>query len=275
MPSTYTPRVWLGSNGSYWRATWRDEDGASHARGLGSKAKVSQRAAEQARHALALELASKPGLQKVGKVPRLGEWLDSYLARRKDLGADARCRYRRVAFSLTEFFGNRSRIDELIPSDGTRWYLALRAGRIRGISPDVDKPHAPLTIERYLSAAFIIFEEARAEQVIVANPVAHLCQSDLIRQTEEIPEGPREPNIVRIDGEDHTVRRQDWFLINALWSAEAISEDELVDIIWGAAGADDDQVRKLASRTNKSLSELGLQWRVRRSVGYFRRIEPK
>ncbi|MFP4225034.1 MAG: hypothetical protein ACLFVN_13330 [Phycisphaeraceae bacterium] len=261
--SADSPSVRLTSNGNYWKAVWRDSQGGRRSRGLGPKARVSERQARRKCDDLIIQLARCPGLRDCGRAPRLRHYLANYLERRDDLEPEEARAYAQAARLLADAFAPTFRLDQVTPDHAGNWRRELA------------RELAPATVDRYVRRAWMIFRAAADDGLLDANPFDHLRATELpelvraevadaieaLRQGSEPPDGPRAPNIVRVGGVDHRLPALPWRLLNMLWARESAPLEEVIDEVWGDEPGKN-AVGVLLSRANNTLlPRLSLRWR--------------
>ena len=106
-------RVRLHSNGRYWQLVYRTTEGVRVVKSLGSKAKLTRRAAEQARDKLVADFARTPGLRDAGTCLTVEQWGKEYLRLKSDLAPGSRARVEQSIELLQEHLGKEARIDRI------------------------------------------------------------------------------------------------------------------------------------------------------------------
>ena len=122
--------VRLQSNGNYWTAVWSDSQGRRRAKGLGPKSRVSKRQAGVLCARIAADMQLNPSRANADRAPKLGEFLERYLASRTDLKEGSLYLCKLTGRYIMECFGTELRIDRITRSMASVWRSALARGEI-------------------------------------------------------------------------------------------------------------------------------------------------
>ena len=114
------PTVTLNSAGDYWQARWIDPwTGAERRKGLGHKAKVSERRARELCQRIAVEIAQGSGDNR--DAPPLDQWAERYLELRGELKPKTVKLYRETIHYLVSYFEPERPIDCITELDASEW----------------------------------------------------------------------------------------------------------------------------------------------------------
>jgi len=164
--------VHLVCNGRYWQARWRDHLGRQHAKGLGSRAKITRRAAQHRVDLLQLELNS--GRTEPGDAPALRDYAERYLRNRPRLAPGTVELYRQTIRYLLAYFGDAIRMDQITPADAADWRAALERGELAGANRRMRGVPSEPTVCRSVREAKAIFQAATREGLLLRNPFVGL-----------------------------------------------------------------------------------------------------
>lgn len=164
--------VTLSSNGKYWQAFYYDSTGMRRAKSLGPKAELSKRQARVLCDRFAAELQLSPALAGCGRVTRLGEYLERYLASRTDLRPRTLELHELTAKYLLDYFSPDVRIDRITRPAATNWRTSLARG-------ELTRKHNPAeaTVCQHIRNAKVIFNHAVKDDLILYNPFDRLKSS--------------------------------------------------------------------------------------------------
>lgn len=166
---TINTTVTLSSNGKYWQAFYHDGAGTRKAKSLGPKKKISKRQAKVMCDRFAAELHINPGHVGLCKTPRLGEYLDRYLASRTDLQPGTLELHKLTVRYLLAYFGSDIRIERINRAATTDWRAALARGEL-----PTERQPAEATVCQHVRNGKVIFNHAVRDDFILFNPFDRL-----------------------------------------------------------------------------------------------------
>lgn len=154
----------LASNQSYWQAWWFDAYGQRKRRSLGPKSEVSARQARKLCQQLANEFNRKPGTASNNRMPRLGEYIDGYVASRTELKPATRYLFELTGRYLNRFFGETTPIDKITRQGARDWRTAMARGDFSD-----GKPMADVSVCHRCGDAKTMFKRAVEDDVLMFN----------------------------------------------------------------------------------------------------------
>lgn len=134
MPRVSRERIEVNvkSNGAYWQAWWNDRRGRRRARSLGSKARVSRRAAKVLAKRIEADLNERPAAAEGKTLPCFGRFLVSYLRGRTDIAPSTMKLHRTTCRYLLAAFGWRRELESITTDDAADFRSRLSRGNLRG-----------------------------------------------------------------------------------------------------------------------------------------------
>jgi integrase len=167
--------VTLSSNGKYWQAQYYDLMGRRRAKSLGPKSKLSRRQAKVKCDRLAAEMQLNPAKASGSQAPKLGDFLERYLASRTDLKPGSLYLQDLTGRYLKQFFGTEIRINRITRAMASDWRTALAKGDLKQARKNhqYDSMNETTVCGRVVDA-ITIFNAAVADDLITVNPFDRL-----------------------------------------------------------------------------------------------------
>lgn len=144
---TTAPRLETCHGGKYWSARWTDHTGRVRCKGLGSTAKVSEKAA---RRKLAELAGNIPKYVEDGKLT-VREWCERRIDERNGIADGTRDLLKATADKLATHFGE-AKASDIDPADAARWVTWLETETFRG------GKLSPFTVRSHLTNARALFK---------------------------------------------------------------------------------------------------------------------
>ena len=159
----------------YWCLRWYDSRGQRRTRNLGATTgprALSKRQAEIARAELEKELANCPQRRDATLAPKLGEFLDRYLAIRKtDLAPGTYELHVRTGKHLRTYFGAERRIAEIQKPNARDFKSALANHELK-----MRVNLAASTVAQHIRIAHTVFQMAVEDSILLVNPFDKLAE---------------------------------------------------------------------------------------------------
>ncbi len=161
--------VRLHQGGGYWRVSWRDTRGKRRTKNIGAVATMPKRTAEALAAEFSAKIVTQTGLRDAGKAPRLGAWLDRYLALRTDLCPTSLTNHSLACTRLREHFGDVA-IDRITRAGVVDFKAWLKSRTYTRGTKGEPIPVSDYTVHKYLTLCKQIMEHAVREDALPYNP---------------------------------------------------------------------------------------------------------
>jgi integrase len=164
-----TGDIRLNSNGAYWQAVWTDRAGRRVVRSIGSKAKVSQAAAERECRKLGAKHIVAPASASGVKAPKLADWEAQFFGVVGDRIKDGtKALYRGTFERLRMSFGDDCRLNRIDPASAAEFASWL--GKQQDARTDEAKTIGPDTVARHIRECRRIWGQAIELGLVTENP---------------------------------------------------------------------------------------------------------
>jgi integrase len=231
--------VKLSSNVGYWQADWRDVANKRHKQSLGPKTSLSRRQAQKLCKQLANQLNERPGLARNGSVPRLGEYIDTYVEDRTELKPTTRYLFELTGRYLKTHFSQEIPIDRITRQAAREWRTALARGDFSN-----NRPMAEVSVCHRCADAKAIFKRAVDDDLILFNPFDRLKVHP--------PKPDKSWHYVTMDELDKLLaacKTTDWKVLIALCRLAGLRRGEALALPWSTV---DWQRRRLTVYAQKT-----------------------
>jgi integrase len=239
--------VTLSSNGDYWQAFYYDALGRRRAKSLGPKDKLSRRQAKVMCDRLAAELQLSPAKAGAGPAPRLGDYIDQYLASRTDLKPASKYLLELTGRYLKQYFGEETRIDRITRAAASGWRAALARGELKAARKNHQyEDMTETSICRRAGDAKVIFNQAVRDDLLPFNPFDRLKSKP--------PEPDKDWYYVSMADFDKLTAAcptEAWRLLIALCRLAGLRRGEGLALTWAGVDLGDRRLRVIASKTGR------------------------
>jgi integrase len=188
---------------------------------------------------LAAEIGERPGLTVPGKTP-LGSFIDRYIRGRTDLRPGTIYLHRLTRKYLTAHFGADTPIDRITRAAAREWQLVLAAGNLSS-----GKPLAAPTVRGHVVNAKGMFAQAMVDDLIPANPFAHLRVA--------VPKLDKQWHYVSLSELEHLLaacRSPGWKALIALCRLAGLRRGEALHLPWSAVDFQNRRLTVFAEKTS-------------------------
>ena len=166
-----------GQKYAYWVLRWFDTNGRWRSKSLGPAKKVSKRVAEKLRREKQSELDRHPGRRNVSQVPKLGEFLETYLhVRKSELAPGTLALHGQTGRYLLASFGPIRRLNSIQRSDARAFRAALAAGELSFVQ-ERERKLSGATVNMHIRNTRKMFGTALDDDLILFNPFDKLAGS--------------------------------------------------------------------------------------------------
>ena len=209
----------------YWALRWFDSNGKWRCKSLGRADGVSRRQVEKIRRKKQAELEKHPGRRNVSKVPKLGEYLETYCqVRQSELSPGTLELHHNTGRFLLGFFGRHRRLNSIQRPDARAFKAALAAGDLTFVQKrKCDLAEA--TVNIHVRNAHKIFGTAWDDDLIPFNPFDKLAGSAIAPKAwHEVTDG----EFSRLTG----YANPPWRLLFSLTRHAALRRGEALNLRW-------------------------------------------